>query len=99
MTQPATPLLSEPGQTCVGPNTGFRFFVIRIAVVLILSLLTLGCQHAKSLLALPGNGDLRLSAQERSRLENESADGDAASAWRLYLYYSLALEDETAADP
>jgi hypothetical protein len=99
MTQPATPLLSESRQTRVGPNVGLRLSVIRIVLVLILSLFTLGCQHAKPIQAVYGNADLGLSDQERAKLKRESADGNAASTWQLYLYYSLFLQDQTAADP
>jgi hypothetical protein len=70
---------------------------MRIVIVVTLSLLTFGCRDVSQPVTSL-NSDLNLSAPELSKLELESANGNAASAWRVYLYYSLALENQTAAE-
>jgi len=55
---------------------------MRIVIVVTLSLLTFGCRDVSQPVTSL-NSDLNLSASELSKLELESANGNAASAWQF----------------
>ena len=64
-------------------------------LILLFCIVLTACQNTQPI----HTHGMDLSVSERTQLERKAASGDAAAAWRLYLYHSFEHHNEAAADP